>query len=122
MHAISQLINDHWKQTVVIALVPLMLSACAGLPDVSGRAPSKAITGSERTTLAKYVQPLLAAHPGRSGSHPMPNGQDGFAARIALANAAQRSLDVQYFIWSKDITGQALLESLVRAADRFVHC
>jgi putative cardiolipin synthase len=120
MHAISQLINDRWKQRLVVALIPLILSACAALPDVSGRAPSKAIIGSERTTLAKYIQPLLAAHPGQSGSHPMPNGQDGFAARIALAHAAQRSLDVQYFIWSKDLTGQALLESLVRAADRGV--
>ena len=117
MHAISQLINDRWKQRLVVALIPLILSACAALPDVSGRAPSKAIIGSERTTLAKYIQPLLAAHPGQSGSHPMPNGQDGFAARIALAHAAQRSLDVQYFIWSKDLTGQALLESLVLAAD-----
>jgi cardiolipin synthase C len=94
MHAISQLINDRWKQRLVVALVPLILSACAALPDVSARAPTRAITGSERTTLAKYIQPLLAAHPGQSGSHPMPNGQDGFAARIAFANAAQRSLDV----------------------------
>jgi putative cardiolipin synthase len=120
MHAISQLNNACWKQRLVIAAVPLMLSACAGLPDVSERARSNAIIGSDRTTLAKYVQPLLVAHPGQSGSHAMPNGQDSFAARIALANAAQRSLDVQYFIWSRDLTGQALLESLVRAADRGV--
>jgi hypothetical protein len=55
MHAISQLINDRWRQCLVIVLVPLMFSACAGLPDVSGRTPNRAITGSERTTLAKYI-------------------------------------------------------------------
>jgi putative cardiolipin synthase len=109
-----------WKYWLGIALVPLVLTACGGLPDVSGRAPSRAITGTEQTALARYIRPMLAAHPGQSGSHALPNGQDAFAARLALADAAQRSLDVQYFIWSKDLTGQALLESLVRAADRGV--
>jgi putative cardiolipin synthase len=110
-----------WQHWLGIALLPLALAACGGLPDVSGRAHSRAIGGTEQTALAKDIRPLLAAHPGQSGSHALQNGQDAFAARLALADAAQRSLDLQYFIWSKDLTGQALLECLVRAADRGVH-
>src|SRR6185503_18643004 len=40
--------------------------------------------------------------------------------RTSLAAAVQRSLDVQYFIWNKDMSGKVLLEHLFRAADRGV--
>ena len=64
--------------------------------------------------------PRIAAHPGQSGLHALPDGRDALAARLALADAAQRSLDVQYFIWSKDLAGKVLLDRLFRAADRGV--
>ena len=64
--------------------------------------------------------PRVAAHPGQSGLHALPDGRDALAARLALADAAQRSLDVQYFIWNKDLAGKVLLERLFRAADRGV--
>jgi putative cardiolipin synthase len=66
------------------------------------------------------MQPKVAAHPGQSGMHPLADPRDAIAARLALADAAERSLDVQYFIWNKDLTGKALLEHLYRAADRGV--
>ena len=64
--------------------------------------------------------PRVAAHPGQSGLHALADGRDALAARLALADAAQRSLDVQYFIWNKDLAGKVLLERLFRAADRGV--
>ena len=72
------------------------------------------------TALAAAVRPRVAAHPGQSGLHELPDGRDALAARLALADAAQRSLDVQYFIWNKDMAGKVLLEHLFRAADRGV--
>ncbi|MEO7337322.1 MAG: phospholipase D family protein [Caldimonas sp.] len=48
------------------------------------------------------------------------NGRDAFAARIRLADIAERSLDVQYYIWQNDLTGTLLLDALRRAADRGV--
>lgn len=105
-------------RTIAI-LLALSVGACS-LPDTSRRAPSSALTGNQRTKLAARVQPRVAEHPGRSGFYMLPNGHDAFAARVALADSAERSLDVQYFIWSKDLTGQILLERLLRAADRGV--
>ena len=64
--------------------------------------------------------PRVAAHPGQSGLHALADGRDALAARLVLADAAQRSLDVQYFIWNKDMAGKVLLERLFRAADRGV--
>ena len=72
------------------------------------------------TKLATAVEPHVAAHPGYSGLHALPDGRDALAARLVLADAAECSLDVQYFIWSKDMVGRVLLERLLRAADRGV--
>jgi len=46
----------------------------------------------------------VAAHAGKAGIHAMPAPTDAFAARVLLANAAEISLDVQYYIWNGDQT------------------
>jgi putative cardiolipin synthase len=76
--------------------------------------------GNRNTKLAEYVQRRLATHPGQSGLHPLADAHDALAARLALADTAERSLDVQYFIWNKDMTGKVLTDRLFRAADRGV--
>ncbi len=66
---------------------------------------------------------MSAADPGRegeSGIYPLPQGRDAFAARVVLARAAERSLDVQYYIWHADVTGFLLLQELWDAAERGV--
>ena len=78
------------------------------------------MTDNGRTALGRAVRPRVVAHVGQSGLHPLADGREALAARLALADAAQRSLDVQYFIWNKDMTGKVLLEHLLRAADRGV--
>ena len=97
----------------------LLLSAC-GLPKAGERTPSKALTDTQNTPLAAVVRPRVAAHPGQSGIHALADAHDALAARLALTDAAQRSLDVQYYIWKKDMTGRVLVERLFRAADRGV--
>jgi cardiolipin synthase C len=98
----------------------LSLGACSGLPKGGESAPSTAMKGNGGTALVAAVRLRVAAHPGQSGLHALPDGRDALAARLALADAAQRSLDVQYFIWNKDLAGKVLLEHLFRAADRGV--
>src|SRR3546814_17377117 len=46
--------------------------------------------------------------------------RSAFAARILLARAAVRSLDIQYYIWHGDQPGTLLLEAVGQAADRGV--
>ena len=107
-------------QCVGTLLVMLSLGACGGLPKVGERPPSTAMKNNGGTALAAAVRPRVAAHPGQSGLHTLLDGREALAARVALADAAQRSLDVQYFIWNKDMAGKVLLEHLFRAADRGV--
>jgi putative cardiolipin synthase len=101
-------------------LAILSLAACGGLPKGGERTASTAMKGNERTALAAVVRPRVAAHPGQSGVHALADAHDAIAARLVLADAARRSLDVQYFIWNKDLVGKVLLERLLRAADRGV--
>src|SRR5690625_2909622 len=72
------------------------------------------------TYLSRQTEPRVKEHPGNSGFMALPNGYDAFAARLMLADLAEKTLDVQYYIWEKDISGTLLLEALIRAADRGV--
>ena len=73
------------------------------------------------TRLSRGIGPALAIHPGKAGIYPLPVSRDAFAARGALARTAERSLDIQYYIWQGDITGYFLFEAVWQAAERGVH-
>ena len=70
--------------------------------------------------LGQSVDPETAGRPGLSGVLLLNDGRDAFAARVLLADAAERTLDVQYYIWHDDLSGTLLLEAVRRAADRGV--
>ena len=55
-----------------------------------------------------------------SGIVALPDGHDAFAARALLADAAERTLDVRYYIWHNDMSGSMLFAALRRAAERGV--
>ncbi|WP_369980460.1 phospholipase D family protein [Xanthomonas bundabergensis] len=73
-----------------------------------------------QTPIDRVVAPLTAAHPGHSGMVILPDNVEAFAVRAAAARAAGRSLDLQYYIWHADFTGNLLYNELLRAADRGV--
>ena len=104
----------------LVLLVLLALRLLHPLPDPAGREASSAIPASDRTVLGAAVLPLAADHPGTSGIYPLGNGVDAFAARVALARAADVSIDAQYYIWADDLTGIRLLAELQDAANRGV--
>jgi putative cardiolipin synthase len=105
---------------ICAAMAVALLCACTGLPRLDGRSVSVAVPASDETRLGAAVQPLLQAHPGLSGIVPLADGRDAFAARAALADAAERSLDLQYYLWDNDVSGSLLFDSVRRAADRGV--
>lgn len=59
--------------------------------------------------------PKLAAH-----LYVLGDPKDAFSARIALADHAVRSLDIQYYIWRQDLSGSLLLQKVYAAAKRGV--
>lgn len=105
---------------VVIALGLVGTRLLNPLPPLEGRVPSAAYTDTTETVLGRAIAPFAEAHPGDSGVLPLPSGRDAFAARMLFARAAERSIDVQYYIWEDDLSGTLLYEALHRAADRGV--
>lgn len=95
-------------------------SGDAPLPPPEGRGASTTLSYTGDTRLGLGIGPRVAAHPGRSGIYALPSAHEAFAARVLLARAADRTLDVQYYIWHRDMTGTLLMEALCAAADRGV--
>lgn len=93
---------------------------CAQLPDNDNLPQSFVITDVTNSKLNQAVAEEVAAQPGKSGVALLIDGMDAFIARIALIQAAQVSLDLQYYIWKNDLTGRLLVSQLLDAADRGV--
>jgi putative cardiolipin synthase len=104
----------------ILIAAALMVSACAQLPKDYPLEETTAVTDTEDTGLGLRSIALRQEDLGKSRLIPLVDGIDAFYARIALANAAERSLDLQYFLWHKDVTGQILLKFVLDAADRGV--
>lgn len=64
--------------------------------------------------------PKLKPGGGASGLLPLASGTEAFVARMALTGQAQRTLDLQYYIWHGDRTGKLLAGAAVTAAERGV--
>src|SRR3954452_12111272 len=106
---------------VVIATVTLVVIGWRSrLPSLEGRSTSTALVDTAETRLGRSITPLVEAHPALSGVYLLPDSHDAFSARWRLAEVAERTLDVQYYIWENDMTGTLLFEALHAAADRGV--
>lgn len=104
----------------LIAVALVILRLLHPLPDTADRTETTAEPMSNATTLGVAVLGDVAKHPGTSGILPLGSGLDAFAARVALAMAAERTIDAQYYIWQDDLTGLRLLAELQAAAERGV--
>ncbi len=58
--------------------------------------------------------------PNQSGFHLIPGSADALNWRLALADHATTSIDIQYYLWADDETGYLLLNRLIQAANRGV--
>ncbi|WP_444634868.1 phospholipase D family protein [Cupriavidus oxalaticus] len=109
---------------IALALALAMgLTGCASLPASAQRPPSSAPAATATTAdtpLGKALAPRLAQRPGESLFYPLSSGPDALAARLAMARAAQRSLDLQTYILEPTGTGAAVLGDIIDAADRGV--
>lgn len=96
-----------------------VLTGCASLRPPADRPVSLADRRTQDTPLGQMAT-RLALPAGYSGVRSLPGPLDAFAARVLLARAATRTLDVQYYIWHDDTTGILMLEELRLAARRGV--
>ena len=104
----------------VAAAVMLMIAGCATLPKDFHRPESHVLTDTQHTFLGTELASEKAEHPGKSGFHLLGNGLDAFVARAVLSHHAERSIDVQYYLYHNDLVGRLFTDLLLKAADRGV--
>ena len=108
-----------WRSLTALFFTGLV-SGCAVLHPDMPRVPSYAFEHPEETSLGRSFAPGLAGSPGLSGFHLLVSGEEAFIVRAATAEAAQKTLDLQYFIVAGDATATLLLYRALRAAERGV--
>ncbi len=110
------------SRLLVAGIAIACMAGCATRPPASAfhREPSFAIPTDLPTHLGDVLTARGLAHPDQSGFRLLRGGAAALEARLAIANAAQRTLDMQYYIADEDNTGKLVLEAALRAADRGV--
>jgi phosphatidylserine/phosphatidylglycerophosphate/cardiolipin synthase-like enzyme len=97
----------------------LTLSACVSLPAHVQKIRSEALPDPTITSLGRMVAQEEPAK-NLSGIRLLTTGEEALASLIALADHAERTLDVQYYIIHQDESALALLHHVRLAADRGV--
>jgi len=110
------------RYTALLVLATLIAS-CATRPPANAldRPVTHALPASADTPLSEALAPLEQEHPGESGFVLLPRGAEALQMRVALARAATKTLDMQYYIADEDVTGKLMLAAALHAADRGVH-
>ncbi|HQR48226.1 MAG TPA: phospholipase D-like domain-containing protein, partial [Steroidobacteraceae bacterium] len=98
----------------------LALAACTSLQPRPELPVESAIPAGTGTRLDDLIAPAEAAHPGESAFRLVSDGAEAYVIRSRSALIAERSLDVQTYIWNADGTGQVLAYRVLQAADRGV--
>jgi cardiolipin synthase C len=109
-----------WPRRACAAALLALLLGCATVRLDVARPASYAISPGEPTPLGRTYGARYPAAGGASGARLLVSGSEAFVARAALAEAAQRTLDLQYYAVAQDATATLLLYRALLAAQRGV--
>lgn len=107
-----------WLFTAIFSSV--LLTACSMLPTDFKQVESHAYINTEQTWLGKAAANIAIENSEHSAMYLISEGTDAFLTRMALLSKAERSVDVQYFIFKADIIGKLLLDKMLEVADNGV--
>lgn len=117
---LTSLARHSRRALALVATVALM--GCAGLPKDVERPISTALQNPGDTALGQWVEARRAAQKARhpSGFVLLSGPQAAYSSRLALVDAAQKTLDLQYYAIHADASSERLLLSVAAAARRGV--
>jgi putative cardiolipin synthase len=107
---------------LLAAAISFSLGACSSIPSAfnAPKSTSVALADPEDTRLGAEFDNAARSRDGDSAFRIISVGVDGFLARVQMIDAAEKTLDLQYFIFRGDETGRLITDALIRAADRGV--
>jgi putative cardiolipin synthase len=110
----------HRLARALAVLLVAALAACAQLKPRPELPVESAVPPAEVTRLDQIFAPVEAKHPGESAFRLVKEGTEAFVTKVQSARLAERTLDVQTYIWHADMTGIFIAQQLLEAADRGV--
>ncbi|WP_432463152.1 MULTISPECIES: phospholipase D family protein [unclassified Agarivorans] len=109
---------------IIMAFAGLVFFGCAQRPDpaliAQYKQASYALIAPDELSNKQSIMQLQSYQPGKNGIAILPDGVSALAARIALIEKAQLSIDAQYYMIKEDLTGAIFLGHLLKAAERGV--
>jgi cardiolipin synthase C len=112
--------NNRFLEILIVSFL-LLASGCASLPDNNNRQASYAFNDTDDTTFGQLTAKRIQTEgQGQDGFLLLKNGLDAFVARAILTHHAERSIDLQYYLYHRDLVGYLFMDLLVKAADRGV--
>jgi cardiolipin synthase C len=104
-----------------LALALSLLAGCATLPQHVKKHPSEALKDPQDTALGRIVADSEAGKARNlSGIRLLSSGEEALDSLVSLADHAERTLDIQYYIIRQDDSARDLLRHVRDAADRGV--
>ncbi len=105
---------------LLFLLLLVLLQGCVTLPIDYPRSVSTALSMPQETRMGRNIQARSARHDDKSGFYLLSSGDDAFMARLLSVDRAEKTIDLQYYIFQDDFTGKLMLDRLVAAAERGV--
>ena len=107
---------------LITSICFLLLSSCASKFPVSeyDKLESHAYSYQSDSKLGEFFSEEKNSNNNYSGFYPLSKGHDALLARIAIIEAAEVSIDVQYYIYRSDESSQLMTWRLFEAAQRGV--
>lgn len=115
--------DRHTCLTAILALIgALLLGGCTTLRDeyIDQRPASYALSNATPSTLKQLAYAPPAPAGDTSGFILLDSPLDALSSRLWLAEKAEKTLDIQYYIFRADSTGKLVVSALLAAADRGV--
>jgi len=111
--------NDMIRCLSILILV-LCACSCSTLPERISLPAEEALLPGASTRLDALIGPAEQHKEDQSGFRLVEHGPEALALRVHSTALADRSIDVQTYIWTADLTGRFLANELLLAADRGV--
>ncbi len=104
----------------LLITLSLILAGCGSIPFDYPKTPSSALPVTGEAPLGQTALQWQQQHGENSGFISLPNGIEALGARLRMMEAAESTIDAQYFILKMDRAGALFTGKMLRAADRGV--
>ncbi len=106
---------------LVLAGAGQLLTGCTSLKEAAPQPVEKAMEPNPSGILAEVARDARGRFgAGKSGFVLLEENAESFKWKLAMLDAAQRSIDMQYYLWDRDEAGRVLFGRLLEAAERGV--